>query len=79
MKLTLLTPTHTIVYAIAWLEINTPQGNFVIQPGHAPMIITLSSNESMIFCLENGKQESITITDGIVHINRTEILILLIT
>ena len=77
MELIIISPTYRHTYTITWLEINTPAGNFVIQPEHAPSIMTLSPHEKITFCLKNGKRESITIRQGVVHITRTDATILL--
>lgn len=62
---------------IAWLEVNTPVGNFVMQRGHAPMILVLSPNKPLIYCLQNGEQESTTIAGGILHITREQAMVIL--
>ncbi len=62
---------------IAWLEVNTPVGNFVMQRGHAPMILVLSPNKPLIYCLQNGEQESTTIAGGILHITREQATVIL--
>lgn len=64
-------------YDIAWLEVNTPTGNFVMQRGHAPMILILSPNKPLIYCLQNGKEESTTIPGGILHITREQATVVL--
>ncbi len=71
MKLTLNTPHHSAQYAVGWLEINTPTGNYIIQKGHAPMIVALSFGQPLIFRLKNGKQESFVVRHGIIRIDRT--------
>ena len=70
MDLTIICPLSKKTYQINWIEINTPKGNFVIQPGHAPMIISLSKKRAVTFGLKNGKRESILIQDGIISISR---------
>lgn len=77
MELTIITPTSAQKISIAWLEINTPVGNFVIQPGHAPMVVTLSPKEKVMYGLENGKRESIMVNLGTAHITRTAVTLLL--
>jgi F0F1-type ATP synthase epsilon subunit len=62
--------------AIAWFEINSRAGNFVIQPGHAPMIVTLMANSVITYGLEGGGQESQVIKQGIVHVTRADITLL---
>lgn len=71
MKLTIHTPTSTTHHTVTWLEINTPMGNYIIQRGHIPMILSLSPAQSMTFRLKNGKQETVLVQQGIVKINRT--------
>ncbi len=78
MKLKIVGPEETQEHTILWLELNTQAGNFVIQPGHTPMIVSLAQNKEVIFCLENGQQESFSTTGGIAEINRTSATLLLI-
>ncbi len=77
MKLTIISPYEKKVYAISWIELNTPVGNFVIQPGHVPTVLTLSPGEKITFGLANGKRESCTVHQGIAHITRDSATILL--
>lgn len=77
MQLHIISPTSKKSIRVAWLEINTTQGNFVIQPGHAPCIMTLAHNERFTYCLTSGKRESVPVTHGIVEIDRTGVTILL--
>jgi len=70
MELTIITPNETSEFSIVWLELNTPTGNMVVQPGHAPMILILASRQPAMFRLKNGKQESITVRHGIADIRR---------
>jgi len=71
MKLKIVSPEGTKEHSVQWLELNTKAGNFVIQPGHQPMIVSLAENKEVVFCLENGKQETFTPTAGIAEITRT--------
>lgn len=77
MKFTIISPYEKTTYAISWIELNTPVGNFVIQPGHAPTILTLSPGEKITFGLANGKRESLIIKQGIAHVTRDSATILL--
>ena len=77
MKLSLITPLSAKVMQIAWLELNTPAGNFVILPGHAPMIVTLSPNKNLTYGLSSGKQETCMIHRGIAEIDRHSATIIL--
>jgi F0F1-type ATP synthase epsilon subunit len=75
MELIILSPRHKQTQQIVWLDIETEVGNFVIQHGHAPMIINLLPESSFTFMLENGVQKAIHIRRGVVSVMRQSITI----
>lgn len=77
MKLQIITTQRMIEHEIEWIELNTPAGNMVVQNGHSPMMIELSSGHELLFKKEDGTQDSIMIIQGIAHIKRHEVKILL--
>ena len=77
MQLHIAKPTEKKFLEIVWIDIQTPIGSFVIQPEHAPMIATLSPESTVTYGLSNGKQESIIVKYGIVHITRESVTLLL--
>lgn len=70
MNLSIITPSEHRDYEIAWLELNTPHGNMIVQRGHIPMIVTLVPNQPITFRLKNGKQETIIPRGAIAEISR---------
>lgn len=70
MNLQIISPLRILNYDVAWLEVNTNVGNFIIQKGHVPTLLVLSPNEEIVFRLKNGKEESIMVTSGIVEVTR---------
>jgi F0F1-type ATP synthase epsilon subunit len=77
MKLVIMSPFTKKKFDVAWIELNTPVGNFIIQPGHAPTLLALSPHKEIVFCLSSGKQESYVIKQGIIDITRTGATLLL--
>ena len=77
MKLTIHTPSTDVTYFVAWIEINTPMGNYIIQEGHAPTILTLSPFKPLIFRLKTGKQETVTVYHGTIEIKRESATIIM--
>ena len=70
MKLVILTTESKTEHEVVWIEANTPDGNFVIQPQHAPTTLILSPEKNFIYCLKTGKHEVLTpAKGGILHIN----------
>jgi F0F1-type ATP synthase epsilon subunit len=70
MKLEIVSSDAHNIYQVAWLELNTPVGNFIIQQGHAPMILSLTPNKPITFRLKSGKQQTINANSGIAKITR---------
>lgn len=77
MKLHIVTTQRSAEYDVDWVELNTPAGNMIIQQGHTSMIIELSSGHELVYQKEDGIRESVMIVQGVAHITRYEIKILL--
>ena len=70
MKLEIVSANEHSSYQVAWIELNTLVGNFIIQMGHAPTILSLAPNKTVTFRLKNGKQKTIIVLHGIAHVAR---------
>ena len=77
MQLILVSPEKKETVEIAWLELNTPSGNYIIQYGHAPMALALSPKQPLVYAHKNGKEEILMVERGIAEITRSQITILL--
>lgn len=78
MKLTIIRPLSQQETEISWAEINTPNGNFVIQAGHAATTFVLSPKKDFIYCFITGKQEALTLeSGGIFEVTRDGVILLL--
>jgi len=77
MELHIISPLKQWSIAVAWVELNTTVGNFVIEIEHAPTVLTLAAHSAVIFGLENGKQDSMIIVSGLAHIQRDSVTLLL--
>jgi F0F1-type ATP synthase epsilon subunit len=78
MKLLIISPQHQESYIIEWLEAHTPQGSIIIQPGHAPIILSLVTDTSLSFLLTTGETKTFTLNrPGFLEVNRTTITALI--
>lgn len=77
MKFVVMRPGEITEYLVEWIEIATDQGSFVIQPEHAPAIFTLSSHQACVFGLSTGVEESILVSQGVIEVGRTSVLLLI--
>lgn len=77
MILKIITTQRMVEHDVDWVELNTPVGNMIIQQGHAPMIIELSSGHELLFQSTGGATESFLVVQGVAHITRYEVKILL--
>lgn len=76
MKFSVISPHAVVHHTIVWVEINTPVGNMVIQENHAPMVVEIEPNSELLFMQPNGKQISIIVLQGFIHVTRQEIKLL---
>lgn len=77
MELHIIGPTSSQSFAINWLEAHSTTGNFVIKPGHAPMIALLAPNKELSMELPDGSLTLLTIPGGILEVTRTSITLIL--
>lgn len=78
IKLIIISPTSKIEHEVVWIEANTPDGNFVIQPGHIPTTLMLSPGKELVYCFQTGKHETINLKKGgILHLTRKNATVLL--
>lgn len=75
MKLTISSSTESREYDIAYLEVETSVGNFVILPGHAPLLLILQADKPIIFCRSESPEsfeKELLKNGGILKVNRSE-------
>lgn len=77
MELKLVGPTESQSVQINWLEVQTQQGNFVIMPGHAPMVVLLAHNKEITMELKDGSTTLMTIVGGILEVTRDSLTLIL--
>lgn len=78
LSLRIVSPNHFCTYEVVWIEANTPEGNFIIQPEHAPTTLILSEHKPFIFCLPTGKTETIIPEKNVLlQVTRTSAVVLL--
>ena len=78
MKLTIVSLKGKTEHHIVWIEINTADGNFVLQPNYAPTTFVLVANKDFTYCLATGKLETITLEkQALLSLTRTSALLLL--
>lgn len=77
MELVIISPYYRQQQIVAWLDVVTPYGNFVIQKGHAPMVVDLLFDHSFSFALENGVQKTIHVRQGFLNVTRTQATIIM--
>jgi F0F1-type ATP synthase epsilon subunit len=68
----IMSPTESHDHKVSWIRVETSQGDFVIQDGHAPTIVTLEHGNTMTYELTDGTEKSLSVEQGILHVNRTE-------
>ena len=77
MELKIIRPSGSEQFDVVTVELNTPEGNIVILKEHVPMIVTLTQGKEIGFILKSGKRESVLVRQGIAHITRTNVTVML--
>ncbi len=78
MKLTIVSLKGKTELHAVWIEINTADGNFVLQPNYTPTTFVLAADKDFTYCLATGKLETITLEkQALLSVTRTSILLLL--
>ncbi len=65
-------------YSIEWISLECREGNFVVGPGHLPLIAVLSP-EGLLAYRSAGVERSIEVpsSGGIVHVLHDEVMVFL--
>ena len=73
MNLVIISTTESQEFQVVWMEANTPEGSFIIQPNHTPTTFVLSPGKEFVCRYKTGKQETrILKMGGILHVTRKE-------
>ncbi|MBP9765397.1 hypothetical protein KBD08_03615 [Candidatus Babeliales bacterium] len=77
MKLKIITTKKITHYDVDWVELNTPVGNMIVQENHVPMVVELAAGKEFLYQVTGGTIESFAVLQGVAHVARTEVKILL--
>lgn len=77
MVFNLISPTSSQELNVNWIEVQTNEGSFVIKKGHAPMLYILIPNKELFLELADGSTTIMTVTEGILEVNRDSATLLL--
>lgn len=69
--LSIVTPIKETTFEVEWLEIETPVGNRVILPHHAPLIAALKPRSTLLYKLVDGQENSCFVLSGVIEVDRT--------
>jgi F0F1-type ATP synthase epsilon subunit len=57
VKLTIVSPQHKYEYTVQWIEAQTPAGSLIIQPEHAPIILSLIAGSDLSFAITGTNEQ----------------------
>lgn len=77
MDIQILKPESSSTKTVLWLECHTTAGSMIIQEQHAPFVAQLTKNKDILLQLENGKQQTIEVGNGFIHVTRSIVKIFL--
>ena len=75
--LQLVSSTATKILKVMWIEVQSPTGEFVVGPGHAPLVSIITSHSKLMYKKIDGSLGMFTLPGGILHIENNNAVILL--
>lgn len=75
--LNLVGPISHTSYTVTEVSITTQEGDLVIYTNHVPMITSLAPNHEFSFIHEDGTRERKQVADGILHVERNCVTIIM--
>lgn len=64
----IITPTHTEIHSVEWIEIESPTGSFWVGPGHSSLISIIKSKSSILYKKVNTEECSFDVLKGIFQV-----------
>lgn len=67
-ELEIIRPTKTEKLVIEWVSLQSPTGNFVIGPDHAPLVSLLSERGEMTYQVAGGSKKTVDVFGGVIKV-----------
>ncbi len=77
LTMNLVGPISHTRHTVEEIAITTQEGDLVIYENHAPMIASLKPNHEFSYVHEDGTRERKQVADGILHIERDTVTIIM--
>jgi F0F1-type ATP synthase epsilon subunit len=77
MELKIVRPLSLETMEIHWLEAHTEQGNYVIMPGHAPMVLILTPHKEVSYERADNTRTEMTLKEGLLEVTRTSLTLVI--
>ena len=75
--LEIIRPTSAETINVAWLEVESPTGSFVIGPQHSPLISLLKRKTDLIYQIADGPKIKIDVFGGLLRVQDDRVIVLL--
>jgi F0F1-type ATP synthase epsilon subunit len=69
LELEIITPKKSKQIPVLWIEVESPNGNFVVGPDHSPLVSRLKERGKLTYQEHQGKEVSIDIYSGIFRVS----------
>lgn len=76
-ELEIIHPTKSEKKTVAWVEVESPTGNFVVGPNHSPLISILKPRGKLTYQVFEGTEASMDIYGGIFKVLNNKVVVLL--
>jgi len=76
-ELEIISKTETKKVSVFWVEIESPNGNFVVGPDHIPLVSLLKDRGKLTYKEYNGGEHSIDTYQGVFKIANNKAIVIL--
>ncbi|MFA6263095.1 MAG: hypothetical protein WCW33_03755 [Candidatus Babeliales bacterium] len=69
--------TFSEIHTVEWIEVEGPNGSFLVGPGHSPLISIIKKRSTITYKKTNTEQNTIEASGGIFKVANNKAIILL--
>jgi len=77
LNLQLISSVGNQTLRLLWFEVTTPTGEFVIGPGHQPLVSLVSPQSKLLYKKTDGTMGMFVVCGGVLHVEHNEVTLLL--
>ncbi len=75
--LEIVASTQSEIHSIEWVEIESPNGSFLVGPDHMPLISLIKKRSTVTYRKTNSEERTLTVTGGLFKVAHNKAVVIL--